>query len=275
MLMMVALFFVGLCIGSFLNVCIFRLPRDKSLIRPASFCPHCNTPIKWFDNIPLLGYLFLGGRCRQCKEKISLRYPFVELITGLLFVLLYRELGLGIVFYKFLFFFCLLIVVSFIDIDYHAIPGYLCFIGLIVGFLFSLGETIRYMRTETWQLGMLPIVTVFQASVFGFGFVYLFKFLGDVFITVYLHVIKKESIEGEKESLGLGDVDFMGMLGAFLGIKAVVLVFFIAPFLASGYFLLTCMFKKTHLLPYLPYLSLASLITFLWGDKILRLVLGI
>lgn len=265
-------FIFGACLGSLLNVCIHRLPKDLSIVQPSSFCPKCKTSIPWYDNIPLVSYFLLRGRCRVCKERISVRYPLVELITAVLILTLYAYFGLTAIFFKFVFFFSLLIVVSFIDIDYHAIPVYLCFIGITVGLAWSVIETAQILKTTRIidPLG-LPFVKTLRNLMLGFGFTYLFKFFGDVFITVYLSWRKKESIEGEKESLGLGDVDFMGMVAVFMGIKSAVLVFFLAPFFAIIYSVFALIFKRSHLIPYLPYLSLASLTAFFWGDKILRL----
>ncbi len=162
--------------------------------------------------------------------------------------------------------------VSTIDIEYHAIPVHLCFLGIVGGLLFSLWPTLELFKSGVFDLKALPIYNAFVGLLFGFGFTYLFKFFGDISIDSYLKLRKKESIEGERESLGLGDVDFMGMVGVFLGIKAVVLVFFIAPFIALLYSIFALIFKKSHLIPYLPYLSLATVITFFWGDKILSFI---
>ncbi|MFA5271623.1 MAG: prepilin peptidase [Candidatus Omnitrophota bacterium] len=266
-------FVFGTIVGSFLNVCIHRMPKDMSIVKPRSFCPHCKTPIHSYDNIPLVSYLILGGRCRKCKEKISFRYPLVELITGIFFLVLYFHLGFSLSLTKYLFFFSLLIVVSFIDIDYHAIPAYLCFIGILVGLALDFVITINLLKSGSLNdPTQMPIYISLKALIFGLGFTYLFKFFGDIFINMYLAFRKKESIEGEKESLGLGDVDFMGLVGVYLGMKAVIVVFFLAPFFALAYSFVGMFFKKSHLIPYLPYLSLAAMVFFFWGNQILKLV---
>ncbi len=272
MLEPVAAFIFGLFVGSFLNVCIYRLPKEKSIVKPRSSCPKCEAPINWYDNIPLLSYLFLRARCRICNERIALRYPIVELITGILFFVLYIKFGFTLELLKFLFFFCLLVVVSFIDIDYHAIPAYLCVIGIVAGLSFTVWPTLQILKTGIVNLKSLPLFKAFWGLLFGFGFTYIFKFFGDCFIDFYLKLRKKESIEGETESLGLGDVDFMGMVGVFLGAKSVMLIFFIAPFFAVLYSIFALIFKRSHLIPYLPYLSLATLTVFFWGNKILSLI---
>lgn len=265
-------FILGSCVGSFLNVCIYRLPKEKSIVVPSSSCPKCKAFIKWYDNVPILSYILLRGRCRECSEKISLRYPLVELITAALFLVLYRELGFTIELAKYIFLFSLLVVVSFIDIEYHAIPVHLCFLGIVGGLLFSLWPTLELFKAGVFDLEALPLYRALKGLLFGFGFTYLFKFFGDIGIDFYLKLRKQESIEGERESLGLGDVDFMGMVGVFLGIKAAVLVFFIAPFIALLYSIFALIFKKSHLIPYLPYLSLATVITFFWGNKIVSFI---
>ncbi|OPX29143.1 MAG: hypothetical protein B1H08_04535 [Candidatus Omnitrophica bacterium 4484_171] len=260
-------FVMGACVGSFLNVCIYRLPKDISIVKPSSFCPKCNSPIRWFDNIPLISFIALGGRCRNCRRPISLRYPLVELITAVLFLFLYSRYHLTLSFLKLTLFFSLLVVVSFIDIDYHAIPAYLCFLGIAAGLAFGVYKT--FIEFKAGKVDNLIIITDFKNLLFGLGFTYFFKFFGDVALNIYLSFKNKDSIEGEKEALGLGDVDFMGMVGLFLGIKAVVLTFFIAPFIAIIYSVFAIIFKKSHLIPYLPYLSLAAFISFLWGNNIL------
>jgi leader peptidase (prepilin peptidase)/N-methyltransferase len=266
------IFVFGLFWGSFFNVCIYRLPKNISIIKPRSFCPKCQASIKWYDNIPVLSFLFLRGKCRNCSAKISLRYPVIEIISAALFLVLYIKFGFTFNFFKYLFFFALLVIVSAIDIDYHAIPVYLCFIGVIVGLILDLAASIKMLNSGLLtNLGALPILKAFKNLIFGFGFVYLFKFFGDIFINLYLSLRKKDSIEGEKESLGLGDVDFMGMVGVFLGAKAVITVFFLAPFFAMVYSVFAIIFKKSHLIPYLPYLSLAALTAFFWQDKILKI----
>ncbi len=268
----IILFILGTCIGSFLNVCIYRLPKDKSIILPPSACPKCDTRIKWYDNIPILSYIFLKARCRNCKEIIPFRYPLVEFITGLIFLLLYFKFGISMAYGQFVFLFCLLLAVSFIDIDYHAIPAFMCVLGIAVGLAFSFAASLKVFNSGIYEITSMPIYDAGIGLLIGLGFTYLFKLFGDVFLSIFLYLRKKQSIEGEIESLGLGDVDFMGMVGVFLGWKMAILVFFIAPFLAVLYSIFAIIFKKSHLIPYLPYLSGATLICFLWGPKILNRV---
>ena len=268
-------FVFGACLGSFLNVCIYRIPRNLSIVKPSSFCPHCKKPIKWYDNIPILSFIILAGRCRYCRRKISFRYPVVEIITAFLVLFLYSRYGISLEFFKFLFLFSLLVVVSFVDIEFHALPVYLCFLGILTGLVFASFDTLTVLKKNIlplfWQ--KLPLFISFKGLIFGLGFTYFFKLFGDIFLNFYLNLRGKESIEGERESLGLGDVDFMGMIGTFLGTKCVILTFFIAPFIALFYAIFALILKKSHIIPYLPYLSLATFISFLWGDKILNLLI--
>ncbi|MCF7874070.1 MAG: prepilin peptidase [Candidatus Omnitrophica bacterium] len=264
----IAIFVFGLCVGSFLNVCIARFPQDQSIIKPRSYCPHCKKTINWYDNIPVLSYILLRGRCRFCRRRISLIYPTVELITAFIFFWLYNQFGLNPDLLKYSILFFLLIVVSFIDIKYHAIPAYLCILGIVVALIFSGVNTLLVFKEGNFNLGSMPLFKSLKGLIFGLGFAYFFKLFGDFFIGIYLSICKKESIEGETESLGLGDVDFMGLIGVFLGIKAVILVFFLAPFVALAYTVFALIFKKSHLIPYLPYLSIATFIVFVWGNNI-------
>lgn len=274
MIELAVVFIIGLCLGSFLNVCIYRFPENKSIIKPGSYCPQCKKSIIWYDNIPVLSYLILRGKCRFCKQKISFIYPAVELITAFIFLFLYNQFGLSLELFEYSALFLLLIVVSSIDIKYHAIPAYLCILGITIALIFSVIYTVgRIKKGGPIDLNLMPIVNALKGLIFGLGFAYFFKLFGDFFLGIYLGLRKKDSIEGETESLGLGDVDFMGMIGAFLGIKAVILVFFLAPFVAVGYTIFAFIFKKSHLIPYLPYLSIATLIVFIWGNSIWNFIL--
>ncbi|MDD4294893.1 MAG: prepilin peptidase [Candidatus Omnitrophica bacterium] len=282
----IVVFIFGLLFGSFFNVCIYRLPKDKSIVFPGSTCPKCEKKIAWYDNIPVLSFLMLKGRCRQCNSKISLRYPLVEILTAVLFFSLFIKLGITVVFFKFCFLFALFIILSFIDIDYHAVPGYLCVFGIIVGLIFEffisggmwpiLFDLADGMRKFSEGVAWYPessFLKAIIALILGLGFTYLFKLFGDVLVSILLKIKKQEDIEGETESLGLGDVDFMGMVGVFLGANAVLPVFFIAPFFAILYAVIALLFKKSHLIPYLPYLSIAAIVFFFWGNKILSFFL--
>lgn len=132
-----SIFVLGCCVGSFLNVCIFRLPQNLSIVSPRSFCPHCQKPIPTYDNIPLWSYLLLRGKCRYCQGRISWRYPFVEALTGTFALSLYVQLGLTLVFISFLTFAAAMIVITFIDLDHRIIPDVISLPGIGIGLLLS------------------------------------------------------------------------------------------------------------------------------------------
>ncbi|MBN2119623.1 MAG: prepilin peptidase [Candidatus Omnitrophica bacterium] len=276
MLIEAFVFIFGICFGSFLNVCIYRFPRNLSIVKPSSFCPKCNNPIRWYDNIPLLSFIILKRRCRNCKESISFHYFLVELITGLVFLVSYIKLGFSFVSAQYIVLFSLCILVSFIDIEWRAIPGWICILGIILGLLAGTIETFFLFNKSCLSVTSVtefPIVKSFLGVFLCIGFSYFFKLLGDFGLWIYLSFRKKESIEGEKESLGLGDVDFLGMVGAFLGWKLGFLTFFLAPLVSLVYCIYIVVFKKSHLIAYLPFLSVATFIAVFWGDKIIKLIL--
>ena len=131
-------FFLGLCVGSFLNVCIFRIPESKSIVHPPSACPGCGAPIKFYDNIPVFSYIILSGKCRNCKMPISIRYPLVELLTGLLSLAVYAKFGLTLETLVYFVFVAVLLTISFIDIDHKIIPDLISLPGIPIFFLASL-----------------------------------------------------------------------------------------------------------------------------------------
>jgi len=266
-------FIFGLCIGSFLNVCIYRFPRELSIVRPFSFCPKCNKPIKWYDNIPLLSFAVLGRRCRSCKEPIPFRYFIVELLTGLIFLYSYLQAGFSFMFLKYIILFSLCVLVSFIDIDYRAIPGWICILGMLLGISISAIETFILLNEgylPAIDIPKIPIVKSVQALFLCIGLSYFLKIIGDFGLWIYLNIRKKDSIEGEKEALGLGDVDFLGMVGVFLGWQLGFLTFFLAPLISLVYGIYIIVFRKSHLIAYLPFLSLACLVSAFFGQSIIR-----
>lgn len=264
----------GLLLGSFFNVCIHRFPKDKSIVFPGSACPKCDTPIKWYDNIPVISFLVLGAKCRSCKAPISFRYPLVEILTAVVYCFCFYKFGLTYEFFKFCFLFSMCIMVAFIDIDYRAIPGWMCIVGMLVGIIMELVYTIVHFK-DTFlfvEIAKLPVVYSLIGAVVSMGAAYFLKLIGDLGLWIYLAFIKKEDLEGETEALGLGDVDFLGMVGAFIGWKLGVLTFFIAPFVSIVYGVYLIATKKSHLIAYLPFLSLAAFITTFWGNAIIKLI---
>ncbi len=276
LLIKIIVFVFGSTVGSFLNVCIYRMPREESVVKPRSHCTSCNRLINWYDNIPFLSFIALGGRCRFCKARISPRYFMVELLTAAIFLVLYNQFGLSVQAVKFAIFMSCLIATSFIDIEHRIVPWKIPALGILTGIFFAIPDTFYYIRNSDYGSlhisinSTLPIVNCMVGIWLGYGIVYFFKFFGDLCLYLYLAFTKKESFEGEQEAMGLGDVDLMGMIGAFLGWKLTILTFFIAPFLGAIYGIYVLIRRKSHLIPYVPFLAGGSLVAFFWGKEILR-----
>ncbi len=192
----VLFFALGTIVGSFLNVCIHRIPREASIVHPGSRCPACEAPIAPYDNVPLVSYLMLKGRCRKCGRPISARYPLVELLTGGIFLLCFRVAGISVELPALLAFSCLLVVISFIDIDFRIIPYRLSLGGLGLGLAFS------PLRPS---LGFVHAVV---GALLGCGLIYAIK--------------KSYELLRKGEGMGGGDIWLLGMIGAFCGMKGVL-----------------------------------------------------
>lgn len=249
-------FILGLCIGSFLNVCAYRIPKAKSIVRPRSFCPDCGKSIRWYDNIPLVSYAMLLGRCRNCGKKIPLRYPLGELLTALVGVLLYWYFGPTGAFAAYCTLACALIVITLIDLETWEIPDVISIPGIFAGMI---------------------LMTVFRLNgASGAGWAFLDSVAGMLAGGLMMFLL---SVIGEwafqKEAVGGGDVKLMAMIGAFLGWKLTILAFFAAPLIGSGVALFMKIKYKTEAVPYAPYLALGALVSLLWGNKIIEVLLGI
>ena len=239
-----AIFIFGLMFGSFANVCIYRMPREMSIVFPSSHCTKCNTPILWYDNIPILSYLFLKGKCRKCKDKISLRYPLVEFSCGILFVLMFFVTGLTYMLPLFcLLAFCLL-VITMIDYDFQIIPDEfsigLIIIGILISFINVFLGTTPFERFTEALLGILA----------GSGSLILLAIAGKFMF--------------KQDAMGGGDIKLMAGVGAFIGWQRVLLAIFIAAFIGSiiGIFLIiTKKMKKRDMMPFGPCLAAGSIIT--------------
>lgn len=247
----ISFFLLGLVVGSFLNVVIFRLPRGKSLIFPSSFCPFCETKIKYYDNIPLLSYLILGGKCRTCKSKIPARYPLVEFLTGYLFFALYSLKGLSLELFALLIFLCILVCVSFIDIEFKLIPDVLSLGGLGAGLILS------FFRNPHFH---------FKDSLYG-----AITGGGILFAIAYLYEILKK-----REGMGMGDVKLLSMIGSFLGTKGALFSLIAGSFFGSVVGFVLIGIKKKDLgyaIPFGPFLSLGAAIFVFYGDYLSWVVL--
>jgi len=264
MIAKIIVFLFGSIVGSFLNVCIHRMPQGESVVWPRSHCPKCKKRIPGYDNIPFISFILLKGRCRFCKEKISLRYPLVELITALLFVALYTRWGLNFNFFFYMVLVWGLIIAAFVDIKHRIIPDEVSIGGMIIGFILS---SVRGISLSPMHFSFKPMIDSLLGILIGGGIIYLSGFLFDL---VYFKLLKKPPIQGETESMGAGDVKLLAMIGAFLGWERAVLTFFIAPFLGVAVGIYNLAAKKDHTIPYGPFLALAALLSMFWATAILR-----
>ncbi|MDY0361848.1 MAG: prepilin peptidase [Desulforegulaceae bacterium] len=241
-----ASFIFGSCIGSFLNVCILRIPNDISIAFPPSACTKCNEPIKWYDNIPVLSYIFLMGKCRNCKTKISIQYPLVELFTG--FMAFYTVLSFSLTIKTvFVFIFaCVLIVISVIDLHHQIIPDIISLPGIPVFFVLAI--ILKEINFLDLVLGIL----------LGGGILYLIAFL-------YYFFTKKEGMGG-------GDIKLLAMIGAFIGYKGIFFTIFFSSVLGTIIGIILIIIKGRNMkyaLPFGPFLSLGALIYIYFGDFII------
>lgn len=224
----------GLAVGSFLNVCIYRLPQDLSLVKPDSFCPSCKTPIRWYHNIPLFSYIFLRGRCAYCGEKISPEYPAIELVTGILTVIFFyrwRELPLWFIFSMLSCY--LLIVVSVIDFKTMLISD---FFSYSIGILGLISSQFNPNFSGEWHQ---RLIYSFSGIIAGAGFIWLLAFLGKL---IY-----------KKDAVGDGDMFLLGAIGSFMGYRGLFSVVIIASFLGSIYGISLILMKKADRVSYMPF----------------------
>lgn len=244
----IIVFLLGSVVGSFLNVCIYRMPRSMSIVAPASRCPNCNTPIRPYDNVPILSYIFLGGRCRVCKAGISIRYPLVEFLNAALYVSAFWKFGLEWHTLVYFVFCSALIVITFIDLDFQIIPDRITLPGIPIALLAG-----SFLMPDPF-LRFSPLG--FKASIIGF------LIGGGLFYAIA--VISRGGMGG-------GDIKMMAMVGALTGWKSVLLTTFVGSLAGSifGIFLMISKGKgrKTKV-PFGPFLALGSLTTLFFGQEI-------
>ncbi len=251
--MFYVIFILGAIVGSFLNVCIYRLPREKSIIRPPSSCPSCEKPIRFYDNIPIISYLLLKGKCRQCSVHISIRYPVVEFITAFLFFFLFRKFGLSFDFFVNVFFVSILVAISFIDFDFQIIPDVLSIGGLIVGFF------LAFFRKPLF---------LYQDSLYG-----ILLGGGILFVIAYGYQLLRK-----REGMGGGDIKLLGMIGAFCGIQGVIFSLMAGSLLGTAVGIPMMLIKgedSKYAIPFGPFLSLGALIFLFFGETMINMFLNI
>lgn len=246
-IILILIILIGLALGSFLNVCIYRIPLKKSILFPGSFCPKCETKIRFRDNIPLLSFILLKGKCRKCKSKISWQYPLVEFVTPVLMVVAYLKFGWSWEFAAMAILCLLLIVIFFIDLKHRIIPDVVTLPGIALGFFFSL--FVKSPSVVNSLIGILAGGVLF----------YLAAVLGELLF--------------KKESMGGGDIKLAMMLGAFLGWQKIFLVFLISAVLGAMVGGIALFFskevKETKMIPFGPFLALGSILVMFLGDMII------
>jgi leader peptidase (prepilin peptidase) / N-methyltransferase len=248
-------FVLGAVVGSFLNVCISRIPNGQSVIQPPSHCPKCQTPIPFFHNIPLISYLLLRGRCCSCGDRISFRYFAVELLMASLAVLLFYQFGLGLPFVVEFVFVAALIVISFIDLDVRIVPDVISLPGIVIGLLFSVIG--HYLIRDSLHVVPTPL-SAFIGVLVGGGFLLAVAWIYEKFTGV--------------EGMGGGDIKLLAMIGAFLGWPSIPLTLFFSS-LGGSVVGLTIMLAKgvdrRYALPFAPFLCLGALVYLFFGREII------
>ena len=270
LLLQIYAFIIGSMFGSFLNVCIYRIPKQMSVIRPGSHCPKCKKPVRWFDNIPILSYVLLKGGCRHCKSKISYRYPLIELLCGLLTLAVVVKYGFSASSFIYFVLIQSLVLITFIDLDHWIIPDIITYPGMIVGLVLS------FINPD------VTLMSSFLGLLVGGGLFFLFSW--------------GFSAALGKEALGGGDVKLMGMLGAFLGVKSLLFIIFASAFQGTIAGIALILLNKEHptpenneneqqenlndepswtpppkAIPYGPFIALAAIEFIFWGNYIFDL----
>ena len=243
----ILIFVFGLCIGSFMNVCIYRIPISKSIVTPRSMCPGCNSLISAYDNIPVVSYILLRGKCRNCGIPISLRYPLVETISGLTALAVFMRFGIsaeGVIYFLFV---SALVVITYIDIDHRIIPDIISLPGIPIGFLLA-SLVLPSMNYKTSLAGILTG----GGSLLAVAWIY--------------NLITK------KEGMGGGDIKLLAMIGAFTGWKGVLFTIFVAS--AVGTLAGIAVMLKTQkgmklAVPFGPFLSIGAILYIFFGSEII------
>jgi leader peptidase (prepilin peptidase) / N-methyltransferase len=238
-------FVFGAAVGSFLNVCIFRLPLKTSIIKPASRCPHCLVPLHYYDNIPLISFIILRGKCRNCGGKISWRYPLVELLTALLSVMLFVQFGPTVQFLTYFVFFAVLIVITFIDLDHQIIPDILSLPGIPIFFLASV-----FLIGLPWKDALFGVLI-------GGG--------------VLLAIALSYELITKREGMGGGDIKLLAMIGGFLGWKSLLFILLFSSLFGAivGFTLIIVKNQDMkYAVPFGPFLAVAVVVYVFWGKGI-------
>ncbi|PLX96976.1 MAG: prepilin peptidase [Desulfuromonas sp.] len=247
MFLWLLVFVLGAVIGSFLNVCIYRIPARKSVVFPPSHCFKCDTSLRWYHNIPILSFLSLRGHCAFCGATFSWRYPAIETLNGALFCLVFYYARFSWVTLVLFLFVSALVVVTFIDLDHQIIPDVITLPGIPVGFLCSF-----VIPWVSWQDSLLGITV-------GGGSLFLIAFLYELLT--------------KKEGMGGGDVKLLAMIGAFCGWKVIFPVIFISSLIGTLVGIPLMFFKKGDArmaIPFGPFLAVGTFVYIFWGEMLFR-----
>lgn len=244
-----AIFMLGAIIGSFLNVCIYRIPLGESISYPPSHCTNCNTRLKWYDLIPIFSYLILRGKCKYCKEKISLKYPSIEFLTAVVFLLTYINYGLSLYFIKYIILWCFLIVISIIDIEFQDVYAVTTIPGIIIGVIIATIENVIYF-TPFWNY-------LLGGAIAG----------GIIALIVYI-----------TGGMGKGDIEIAALCGVFIGWKYSIIMIFLSFIIGAIIGVILIISKKRNRKDYIafgPFIALSTLFTVFYGSHILNYYVGL
>lgn len=254
--LVVFVFVLGICIGSFLNVCIYRIPEGISIAKPRSRCGYCHTDLKPYDMIPVLSYFLLGGKCRFCKTSFSMRYALIELLTGLLYIACFLKFGYTGTTFILFFFIALMIVVFFIDLDHMIIPNQLVLTGLLAGAMVTL-----YQFFFSYTVYESPsYLEAFLGMMIGGGITFAIAEISALFY-------------GGSAGLGLGDVKIFLVIGLFLGWKLTLLALWLSFIFGGliGIVLLVVLKKDRKMaIPFGPFIVLGTLVSLFFGGHIME-----
>ena len=249
--LVIAFAWLGLAVGSFLNVCIHRLPRGASIVNPPSACPSCGYRLRWFDNIPIISYVWLRGRCRRCRAPISIRYPIVEVVTMGVFLLHYAAWGWDSILIPRLVFACALIVLFAIDLEHQLLPDVITLPGIVVGLLVS---TVFPPGIKSALIGTLV----------GGGVLFV---IGEVWSRLR-----------NVDAMGGGDVKMLAMVGAFLGVPGTIVTFVLASYLGGLAGIALIVSRRGGMMSKLPFgtfIAVAALIASVYGERLIAWYVGL
>jgi leader peptidase (prepilin peptidase) / N-methyltransferase len=247
------IFIIGACIGSFLNVCIYRIPENLSIVTPGSFCPLCNKSIPFYCNIPILSYIFLKGKCKFCHNPISLRYPLIEVLTAFFALALFHKFGINTALGYYFIFISVLIIISFIDIDHQIIPDILSLPGILI------------FASSFYFLPQMTIKDTLVGILAGGGSLYA--------VALCYYLLKKQ------EGMGGGDIKLLAMIGAATGIKGVFFTIFASSLFGTFFGILIMIYTRIAdsklKIPFGPFLSMGAILYIFLGEQLIHWYLSI